>query len=513
MYLQTVEDLDLCIAPDTSRLLAGIARFLSGEGIHSYLVGGFVRDTFLGRTTADIDIAVAAGAPDVARRVAGMLDGRFVLLDEENGIGRVVLSGDDAGLYLDFSTLRGDIENDLSLRDFTIDAMAIELGENIAEIISPDSVIDPFGGRTDLRRGLVKAVADNVFQADAVRLLRAVRIAAELDFDIYVDTETLISRDSRLITGVAGERIREELLRILSLPDAGVRLAYLDRLGLLTALIPELNPARGVDQPYLHFWDVFDHSMQTVTAVEFLLREHDLEYAGDDVLSLAPWSDDLAIHFNAAVAFGSTRRSLLKLAALLHDIAKPGTRTVDDNGRTRFLGHSQEGASIAADILERLRFGNKEIKYVELLVTHHMRPTQMSHEGMPSRRALYRFFRDTGESYIDVLFLCLADHLAARGPGLDPAEWRKHTALTDYVLNAYREQETLAAPPRLVDGHDLIREFGLAPGPEIGKILEAIREARAAGEITTRRQAIGYIKNLLADRPPAGPDSITRKER
>ena len=505
MYLPTVIDLELFVKPDASRLLTSISRFLAEEDIPSYLVGGFVRDMLLERGTDDIDIAVDADALEVARRAAGALGGRYVLLDEENGVGRVVLFDNDTdrsvgSWYIDFTTLRGSIEHDLARRDFTIDAMAIELGESIEDILGADRLIDPFNGRDDLRRSIVRTVSDTVFEADAARLIRAVRLAAELHFTIDGDTEALIRRDSQLITRVAGERIREELLRLLALPGAGKRLAYLDELGILTALIPELNPARGVDQPKVHVWDVFDHSIQTVSAVESLLRQGAWEYAGDEILTSVPWSADLQKHFDREVGSGSTRGSLLKLAALLHDIAKPQTRTIDDDGRARFLGHPQQGAAAAADILERLRFSNKEIKLVELLVIHHMRPTQMSHEELPTRRAIYRYFRDTGESGIDVLFLCLADHLAARGHSLDMAEWQEHTRTVEYVLNKHLEDESISLPPKLLDGHDLIKIFGLNPGPEIGELLEALRETQAAGEVTDRQQALDYIKHLLADR-------------
>ena len=518
MYLQAVEDLDLFVKPEAFRPLTKIARFLAEEGIPSYLVGGLVRDALLGRNTADVDIAVDDDALDTARRVAGALEGRYVPLDTENGIGRVVLSNgntsDDINIiYVDFSTLRGSIENDLAQRDFTINAMAMKLDENIDAGFDTYNIIDPFGGREDLQRRLIRAVDEGIFRADAVRLFRAVRIAAELDFSIHSETESLITRDCRLIDEIAGERIREELLRILALPRADERLAYLDRLGLLTSIIPELLPAKGVDQPKIHCWDVFDHSIETLAAVEFLLREKPWEFGGDEVLALVPWTDESREHFNSAVSSGSTRGSLLKLAALLHDIAKPQTKTIDNDGRARFLGHPREGASTADEILERLRFSNKEKKYVELLINQHLRPLQMSHQGMPSRRAVYRFFRDTGESYIDLLFLCMADHLATRGPELDSMQWREHTVLTEYMLNAHREQESLSAPSRLLDGHDLMKEFGLQPGPEIGEVLEILQETQAAGEVTTRQEAIDFVKRFFKDNPRVHPDITRHKEQ
>jgi poly(A) polymerase len=498
-----MEDSTLSIKPDISQLLTNISRFLAEEGVRAYLVGGFVRDMLLGRDTADVDVAIAANALEIAPEVASAFGGRYIPLDEENGIGRVILfnngtTPDEGKRVIDFSTLKGNIEQDLAQRDFTIDAMAVDL-----ERITPKAkfslsmLIDPFNGRDNLRRGLIRAVSENAFKSDAARLIRAVRLAAELGFSIDSETETLIRQHSHLITGVAGERVREELLRLLAIPQAGQRLAYLDKLGILTAMMPELVPARGVSQPKVHVWDVFDHSLQTVAAVEFLLREGTWEHISQEILASVPWSDSLSHHFDREVSHGSTRRSLLKLAALLHDIAKPQTKTVDEDGRARFLGHPQEGAATAASILERLRFSTKEIRLVELVVRYHLRPTQMSHDELPSRRAIYRYFRDTGEAGIDILFLSLADHLATRGSYLDLAQWQEHARTVEYVLTRHLEEESLSAPPKLIDGHDIIKILGLSPGPRVGELLEALREAQAAGEVTTREAALNYIKHLL----------------
>jgi poly(A) polymerase len=185
---------------------------------------------------------------------------------------------------------------------------------------------------------------------------------------------------------------------------------------------------------------------------------------------------------------------LLKLAALLHDVAKPQTKAVAEDGRVHFLGHGRLGAAVAAGILERLRFSGKEIKLVEVMVREHLRPTQMSQEGLPTHRAIYRYFRDTEGAGIDTLFLSLADHLATRGPNLEISGWREHARVVEYVLSQHFAQERLIVPTKLISGHDLINTFGLNPGPKIGKLLEAVREAQASGEITTREEALSYIR-------------------
>ncbi len=482
------------------RLLTTVGDFLTEQDIQAYLVGGLVRDVFLGRDTADIDIAVAPDALEIAPRVAALLGGKYVLLDEANRIGRVVVNKgtpSTGGRWeLDFSTFKGSIEQDLARRDFTIDAMAVDLSQ-LGKGFTDVQLIDPFNGWSDLHQGVIRTVAETAFESDAVRLLRAVRLAAELGFSIDKETEALIRRHSCLIANVAGERVREELLRLLAISRGGYFPLYLDELGLLTAIIPELAQTKGVEQPREHFWNVFDHSVELVAAVDFVLRQGAWGYADEKVLAVVPWSAVLAQHFALEVSSGSTRRLLLKLAALLHDIAKPGTQAIDEGGRIRFLGHAKEGAAIAVNILERLRFSAKEVKLVEIMVRHHLRPGQMSHNELPSHRAIYRYFRDTGEAGIDILFLSLADHLATRGPQLDLAQWQEHTQMVAYILAQRFQEESLVVPPKLVDGHDLIDIFGMSPGPEIGELLEAVREAQASAELATREEALSYIREQL----------------
>ena len=462
----------------------------------AYLVGGFVRDCLLGRATSDIDIALPGPALGTAQQVAAGLGGKFVLLDEENQVARVVLS--EAGWHLDFSALLSkDIEADLRRRDFTINAMAVNLEQAVR---GEAEIIDPWGGRRDLELGIIRLVREDAFVQDPLRLLRAERFAAELGFAIEPTTEEMIRSQCQLISRVAGERIQEELCRLLAANRASHYLRYLDRLGLLLAIFPELASARGFEQPKEHFWDVLQHSLSTVEALEFLLREGSWGYVKEDLLGLNPWPANLADYFSEKVGGGHQRRVLLKLAALLHDVAKPQTRTIEDNGRIRFLGHSKQGASQAAEILKRLRFSSREIKLVESVIEHHLRPGQMRGVGLPTRRAIYRYFRDAGDAAVDTLFISLADHLASRGPGLDVEQWKEHNLLVSYVLEEREREASLVRPPKLISGHDLMQFFGLQPGPELGRILEAVREAQAAGEVNNRDEALSLAGRLLLRR-------------
>jgi len=496
-------------------------------------VGGFVRDLLIGRETADIDLAVQTNALTTAQEMAAVLQGKYVPLDEEHGTARVVLfpmseAANSRPWYIDLSTMVGEIENDLARRDFTINAMAVPLkallesmssllpltinsslpinagspttrGEENGKRIESGSsleVIDPFHGRVDLDNRRICAVSQTIFKDDPLRLLRAIRLAAELDLTISPETEILIRLSAGLITQVAGERIHDEMVRIFNTAQTGRFVRYMDDLGLLTALIPELESGRSIEQPEEHHWKVLDHAIESVSAAGFAIRQGQWQYGNTARLSDIPWSEELDRYFRSEVAGGSTQASLLKVAALLHDIAKPQTKILVEQ-RIRFFGHDLQGAETVKVILERLRFSNKEIDLVEKLVRFHMRPTQIGREELPTRRAVFRYFRDTGNAGISVLFLSLADHLAARGPSLQPDQWRWHVNQVVFLLNEYFNRKETITPSKLIDGHDLIRVFGLPPGHEIREILDSIKEAQAAGEIVTRNDALSYVKNQL----------------
>jgi poly(A) polymerase len=276
---------------------------------------------------------------------------------------------------------------------------------------------------------------------------------------------------------------------------------FLDKLGLLTAIIPELEELKGSRQPKEHRWDVFNHSVETVATAEFLLRESPWKYGEDDLLSVTPWSEEISRHFDEEVSSGSNRRLLLKLGALMHDIAKPATRTIDETGRTRFLGHTKEGAAMAVAVLERLRFSSRETSLVENLIYHHLRPAQMAaNNSLPTSRAVYRYFRDTEDAGIDILFLALADYLATHGPKLDIDEWKQHNLLISFILAEHSKQETKVLPVKLIDGHDLMDIFGLRPGRLLGELLAEVREAQAAEELNSRDEALELVRKELEKR-------------
>lgn len=494
----------LIMLPDLAIILDRVSRLLSQQGYQGYGVGGLVRDWLLGREVNDIDIAVNGDATSIARKAARAIDGKFVLLDEVNKVARVVMGESERQLYLDFSSFADDVESDLARRDFTINALAVELSQLAGalgqhpEPTAAVKLIDPFSGESDLKKGTIRAVSPEIFERDAARLLRAVRLAAELNFIIEPETEALIRHHASLIAGVPGEKTREELLKVVSLPGAAHHLRYLDELGLLLALFPELAESKGVEQPNLHFWDVFNHSLETVAAIEFLTREHDWEYGNEEILACAPWSETIEKHLSREISTGSYGKSMLKLGGLLHDVAKPKKKTVDGSGRVHFYGHAREGADMTVALLKRLRFSKREVDLAESLVYHHLRPMQMAKEGMPTPRAIYRYFRDTADAGSDILILALADYLASRGPLLDREDWEEHCRLINYILAEHDKQQAKVQIEKLIDGHDLINIFGLVPGPLIGELLELVREAQASGEVGDRESALALVRKKLS---------------
>ena len=476
------------------KVITRVKELLDERSVEGYLAGGTVRDTIMGRDSDDIDIVVGAPVMELASGIADAMDGKLVPLDEVNNIARVVLHR-ESPLHIDFATMRGSIEQDMALRDFTIDAMAVNL-RDVAT--SHEAVIDPFGGRGDITARVVRSVSEDAFVQDPARLIRAVRLAAEFGFSLDEDTIAQIKRHHALITQVSAERVRDDLCRILAVPQAEKWLRLLDDLGLLMQIFPELAATRGAEQPKEHYWDVLQHSFKTVSAIEFLLHMGVSEFFNNnDILFLSPWSESLKEYFAEEVSVGRRRSSLLKLVALLHDVAKPQTKMFEESGRMRFFGHSQEGAAVVCGIMERLRFSARERESVCKMVEHHMRPGQLSSDNeLPTRRAIYRYFRDTGDVAVDTIFLNLADHLAARGPMIEYNKWREHADILRYVIEERFSEAGIVEPPKLISGHDLIAGLKMSPGPEIGRLLEAVREAQASGEVTTKEEALLLVQRL-----------------
>jgi len=491
-------------------LVQAAATVCAERGISACLVGGAVRNLLLGRSIHDWDLVVERDAISLARATADRLDAAFYPLDEERDTGRVVAyDADGSRTFIDFALRRGpDWLTDLEARDLTVNAIALRLG-NDAELF------DPFNGRPDLEARLVRAVTEHSFRDDHVRMMRAVRLAGELGFQIEPQTAAWIRRDAALLADVSVERARDELAKLLALPDALAGIRQMDDLGLLAHMLPEVAALKGVEQSRPHHWPVFEHTLFVLGALERIIDEgvqHEDEAVGivdgtgvpafvwgDVKRTLADFQVELATHL--IWPLGDERPALvsLKLAALLHDCAKPQTKTGDDDGRTHFYGHDDAGAPIAAERVRALRFNKAEVERVRVIVAHHMRPQQLADaESGVTRRAAYRYFRDTREAGVDVVLLALADHIATHGPDVQPDRWARRIEAASKLLAEYWTRLARdVAPTSLVSGNDLMAELGLPPGKRIGELLEVIREAQAAGEVGTRGEAIMLARRVI----------------
>jgi putative nucleotidyltransferase with HDIG domain len=472
-----------------------------------YLVGGAVRDALLGRANVDLDFAVQGDAVELARTVADSLQGAFYLLDSERGTARALLqdhplAGPGEPVILDFARLRGDdLKADLKDRDFTINAMALP-----AELESPTpaAIVDPFGGHADLTDGIVRAVTACSIQQDPVRGMRAVRHAAALESQIDSPTVSQIQRAAPLLPIISAERIRDELARLLLSPHPAASIRTLHRFGLLQHILPELAATQGVTQSPPHTLDVFNHTVRSLEQLDLLLISlvqpasqppAPLAHARE---RLAPIIPHLARHLAQRTAGGRTRQIILYLAALLHDIGKPPARAVEVSGRIRFFRHEQVGAEMAAQRARSLALSVGEVRMIGTLIRHHMRPAWLAPN--PSGRAIYRFFRDTREAGVETCLLSLGDGLG-RADDLDPREWDERVAGVAALLGSYFDRYAPGVrPPQLITGRQLMAALHISPGPEVGRLLEMIREAQAAGEISSPAEAL-----LLAQEAHAGP--------
>jgi putative nucleotidyltransferase with HDIG domain len=283
------------------------------------------------------------------------------------------------------------------------------------------------------------------------------------------------------LAGVSGERVRDELLAILATPRSAPAFRRMDGLGLLTVVIPEVDAMRVTAQPRPHRFAVLEHSLRALAGADSLLER---------LPRLAPFGDNLRGHMDQQLAGGVDRRQTLKIAALLHDVAKPETKQMV-RGRVRFFGHDVIGAARVRGIGERLRLSGRATEVVERLVRHHLRPMHLAQAGRVTARARYRFFRDLRDEAPDLLLLALVDGAAVTGAS-PLALWR-HADVVRHLLASQAEAVAAETARPLLRGEDVMAYFGLAPGPPVGRLLARAREAQALGWVGTREEALAFL--------------------
>ncbi len=450
-----------------------------------YLVGGYLRDLILKRENKDLDFVLAGRLTDFVKEFAEKIKGAFFLLNDRYQTNRVIDKKN--GLTYDFTRMRGrSIGEDLKKRDFTINALALDLGEPILS-----KVIDPCKGREDIRKRTIRMVSEEAFADDPLRLLRSIRFRALLNFKIERKTRKLILQKAALLKKVSGERIKEELFGILALKESHRFIRELDELKLLTQIIPEIEALRKTDQEGFHHLDVWKHSLETLEHTEKIL---------EGLKRLFPkFYKKIGKHLREEVADKQPRITLLKLATLLHDLGKPQTQSITPEGRMRFIGHEEKGVEMAEEIGKRLRLSRKAIKTVKREILHHMRPGNLSEVPKVTNRAIFRFFRDCKEEGIETLILSYGDRLAACGPLATPRMIKRHREVVEEMLGDYYEKKFIVKPKRLVNGNEIMKRFKLSPGPKIGKILEALSEVQAEEKIKTKKEAFKFVQELLTN--------------
>jgi tRNA nucleotidyltransferase/poly(A) polymerase len=465
----------------TATALARLIELTSGP---VYLVGGSVRDLLIGSgTIKDIDILMPSGSENVARAFADLIGGSFFVLDEERKITRVVKRGSNSTLQFDFTNLEGpDLMADLARRDFTVNAMAMDL-RGFLQTGTLAGIVDPFDGCADVRQKLVRVSDPKVLDDDPLRLLRAARFAATLGYSIELSTAGHIKSRADSIAKPSAERIRDELFQILSVPGAGRHLLLLESLGLLSKLLPELDPLRDFSPGKHHLYDIFTHSLKTAEYVDNVLA---------DLSRISPeHAASVHAHLDSELEQFVTRRALLRFACLLHDNAKSETYSRDEKGDIHFFGHDSIGADKALFICQRFRLSNDASSAVSRLIRNHMRPLNLAAPGGPSRRALYRYCRDLKDAVPESIVLSLAD-ARATAEVLPTEDFTDTRAIAGRILDYYYGKFLKTEAKPFVTGKDLIAR-GMQPGPRFREILEDMKERQAEGTIKDRDEALNLL--------------------
>ena len=453
-----------------------------GDGPPAWLVGGVVRDRLLARPLRDVDLAVMGEPEAAARAIAGELRGPVFCLSGQFGAWRVL--DRDRGFVCDISPLQGDtIEEDLCHRDFTVNAMAVPLAGG--------ETIDPHGGRADLEAGRLRVLGAQAYDDDPLRALRLVRLAAELGLAPDADTERLTASAAPRLSEPSPERVFAELRRTVMAPGVLDGLVLGARLGVLGAVLPELTALQGIEQSRFHHLDVFDHT------IEVLRRLIDLE--ADLPSVFGDLAGPLREQLDQPLADELTRGGALRLAALLHDVAKPATRGVRADGKVTFIGHDATGEDMVGAIFRRLRTSDRLRAYVGKLTREHLVLGFLVHRSPLDARAMHSYLRRTEPVEVEVTLLSCADRMATRGSGQEP--WiASHLELAREVMGPALAWRVHGPPAPLLRGDDLAEELGMAPGPELGRLLASLEEAVYAGEVTDTEQAVEHARRLRRDR-------------
>jgi len=460
--------------PVSAHEVAAAAAAALQPGERAWLVGGAVRDALLHELSPDVDLAVAGDCERLARALGERLGGPVFTFSERFLTWRVVL--DDGNV--DLAPLRGpELADDLAARDFTVNALARPVGGG--------DLVDPLGGRDDLRARRLHLCSPTAFSDDPLRVLRLVRQA--LQFDLEPDAAAVAAARSAAggLSSVSGERVEHELSALLSLPAASAGVRRLADLGALAVVLPELDRCRGVAQNAYHHLDVFDHILEALDHLPGIV-----EMLGGERFLSAPADAGLP---------GVEPLAPLAWAVLLHDVAKPNVAAERD-GHIMFWDHDSLGAEMAVAVAQRLKTSRRFQDYLALLVREHLRLGFLVRELPLSRRALVRYRRAVEPFVFEAISLSCADRMATRGERTPPQSLARHFRIARDVFG----DTPPASPRRLLSGEQVMGLLALDPGPEVGAALDALQEEVDVGEVTDDEAARAFLLSWLRERRPAG---------
>jgi poly(A) polymerase len=451
-----------------------------------YLVGGILRDLLIHRRkdNPDFDLCVKSGSLRFGKLLSDKIKAAFVVLDKQHGACRIIKRSGDKIFTFDLTDFRAKpIEEDLKHRDFTINALAIELGDIFTKADLTDKLIDPLSGKADLKKKIIRLAARQSFVEDPLRILRAFSFSSILGFKLHTDLVKSARVNKRKLAKVSAERVRDELFKVFDTPLSYQALSDWNKLKIIDVILPEIKPMRGIGQGPYHHLDVWQHTLETVKQLEL-------------VFSKLGKKEDIRAYLNQVISGGRRRLALLKLAALLHDVGKPkALRHIKK--KIIFHGHERVGLGMTRLISRRLKLSNEECYSLERIVLWHLRPGYLADCRALTQKARFRYFRDTGSDALAVLLLSLADQRATKGPLTTALSRINHEkTVAKLITQLFKKQAKKPTP--FLNGHDIMRRFSLGSSPLVGKVLSELEELQAIGRIRTKEQAFIAAKKVIA---------------
>lgn len=460
-----------------------ISQLAKKAGINVWLVGGFLRDIYfkLNKDLTDFDFCVEKNTEVFVKKVAKALGGKLIILDKKTSSFRVILKKDNKNYTYDFIAMRGEnIEKDLSLRDFTINTLALNLGE-------PNNLLDCYQGLKDLKNKKIKALSERVIVDDPLRILRGFSFAAKFGFRIDIKTLRFFRRHKKKLEKVSSERVNEELFKIFNSKNSYKIIKMMDEFRVIDQILPDVNEMRKTTQGGFHHLNVWGHSLETLRQLEMLCRKKIKN------------RQEIMHFLDQKLSKGKKRMQILKLACLLHDLGKPFVKRKTKE-RTIFHTHEKVSKEKSSLFAKKIRLSKIERQALAKMVFWHLRPGYLADQITPSQRAVYRFFRDTAEEGISIILLSLADWRATRGPLANSVKRKRHEKIMLKLIDDHLAEKKEKPVAKIIDGYDLINNFNVDSGPMIGKILAEIKELQVLGKVKNKKQALDVAEDILKNR-------------